>query len=128
MIAVLSLIVGCGGGGSSSGGGAVTSTFHVQDQNNNALVGVLFNYTDPAGVTHTTNASDSNGNLTVISNQVGTYTIVTGSYNGASYNFTQGTQIQNSAADISNNVRVAYNVEVDIIRDGFAIFTLRQVR
>jgi hypothetical protein len=66
MVAVLSLVVvGCGGGGSSSGGGAVTSTFHVQDQNNHALVGVFFNYTDPYGITHTTNASDANGNITV---------------------------------------------------------------
>lgn len=112
------LVVGCGGGGGGGGsisGGQVTSYFHVQNQSNTPLVGVVVNYTEPDGTVVNSPASNSSGDATVISRKVGTYTVNYATYNGNIYRFTPAVTFVDSASDISSNLTTSYRIDVNTV-------------
>jgi hypothetical protein len=104
------LLAGCGGGGDS---GKVTTYFHVEDSSVSPLVGLYVVYTDPSGSAITSPTTDSNGDATIVTTQVGTYTVNYAEYGGRRYYFSYTARFSNTQSDLDNNLVTAYTIVVD---------------
>ncbi len=88
-------------------------SLHFQDQNKTAMAGVVINYTNPSGQPHSTTASNSKGDSTVIFDQAGSYPINRVSLSNGKFIQISGMEFDISQDDINDNVTKSFLVTID---------------
>ena len=76
---ILSTVAGCSKE-KPNNTGAVTSHFHIQDNGHNPVSGIVFHYTDPSGATKSAPATDARGNMAIVTDQAGKYSVNSATY------------------------------------------------
>jgi hypothetical protein len=116
VFALTFLLSGCSGGGNGGGGsdsGQATYSLHFQDQNQTAMAGVVLHYTDPAGHSCTTAASDRNGNLTIIFKQAGSYPVNNATLANGTEVQTSGVKFDIPQGDIDGKITKSFLIKID---------------
>ncbi|MDT8903575.1 carboxypeptidase-like regulatory domain-containing protein [Anaeroselena agilis] len=107
-------LAGCGGGGGGGGGsGTVTANVHCQDETGAALAGVVMSYTDNAGATQRTPASNASGDFVFLITKAGDYPVTNISYDGKDYVVTQGVRFGTGANDIAKSAVKYYRLVIN---------------
>ncbi len=113
LVILVVALAGCGGGGGGGGSGTVTANVHCQDENGAPLAGVVMSYTDTAGATQRTPASNASGDFVFLIAKVGDYPVTNISYNGKDYVVSQGIWFGTGPNDIANSVVKYYRLVIN---------------